>query len=59
MFTNYLIYLNTLSKEKKIEQILIILVFFLILLTICFLLKLKFIDKNKNKKSLFKNIDKN
>lgn len=62
MITNYLIYLNILSKEKRIELILIMLAFFLILLTVCFLLeltKLKFIDKNKiNKNSSFKNINK-
>lgn len=48
MIENYLIYLNTISKEEQIEQIVIILVFFLILLIICVfftLLKFKFIHK--------------
>lgn len=54
MFTNYLIYFNTLSKEEKLKQIFIALIFFLILLAICsFLefLKLKYLDNTKD--SLF------
>ena len=54
MITNYLIYLNTLSKEAKFEQFFMILAFFLIILAICGILKFlktKFIDENKN--SLF------
>ena len=34
MIANYLIYLNTLTKEEKIEQIFMFIVFFLILLII-------------------------
>lgn len=54
MITNYLIYLMSLPKEERIKQILIMLAFFLLLLSICGLLKLlktKFLDENKN--SLF------
>ena len=54
MISNYFIYLSNLPKEEKFEQLLIILVFFLILFAICcFLefLKLKFKDETKN--SLF------
>ena len=54
MFSNYLIYLYTLPKEEKIEQILLLLAFFAVLLAICGLLtfiKLKFLNDNKN--SLF------
>ena len=60
MISNYLIYLNTLPKNEKFEQILIILAFFLILFSICcFLefLKLKFTDETKN--SLFQKFLKN
>lgn len=54
MVTNYLIYLINLPKEERIKQILIMLAFFLLLLTICGILKLlkvKFLDENKD--SLF------
>ena len=54
MITNYLIYLMSLPKEERIKQILIMLAFFLLLLSICGLLKLlktKFLDENKD--SLF------
>lgn len=56
MITNYLIYLIHLPKEERIKQILIMLAFFLLLLTICGILKLlkvKFLDENKD--SLFQN----
>ena len=51
MFTNYFIYLNTISKEEQIKQILILLASFAILLSICGILKFikwKFINKTKN-----------
>lgn len=54
MISTHLIYLATLSKEEKISQIFMTLLFFLILIAISGLfnfLKLKFMDKNK--KSLF------
>lgn len=60
MISNYFIYLNNLPKEERFEQLLIILVFFLILFAICcFLefLKLKFKDETKN--SLFQKFLKN
>ena len=55
MFTNYWIYLISLPKEEQFEQLVIILISFLILLIISLFLiflKLKFQDKTKNK--LFK-----
>ena len=55
MFTNYWIYLIYLPKEEQFEQLVIILISFLILFIISlflFFLKLKFQDKTKNK--LFK-----
>lgn len=54
MFMNYLIYFNTLSKQQKLEQVLITLISFFILFIICeFLefLKLKYLDDTKD--SLF------
>lgn len=54
MITNYLIYLMTLQKEDQIKQFLILLAFFTILISICFILKflkLKFLDETKD--SLF------
>lgn len=51
MISNYFIYLNNLPKEKKFEQILILLAFFTILFIICCViefLKLKFINQNKH-----------
>ena len=51
MFTNYIIYFNTLSKEAKLEQVFISLAFFLVLFAICgflIFLKSKFLDENKN-----------
>ena len=55
MFTNYWIYLISLPKEEQFEQLVIILISFLILFIISLFLiflKLKFQDKTKNK--LFK-----
>ena len=55
MFTNYWIYLISLPKEEQFEQLVIILISFLILFIISLFLiflKLKFHDKTKNK--LFK-----
>lgn len=54
MFTNYLIYFSILSEEQKSRQILILVIFLIILFTICnFLefLKLQYLDNTKN--SLF------
>lgn len=54
MNLNYLIYLSTLSKEEKFNQICIILIFFLVLLALCGILKFvksNFMDETKN--SLF------
>lgn len=51
MFSNYFIYLSTLPKEEKIEQIFTILLLMLILFIFCViieLLKSKFRDKNKD-----------
>ncbi len=57
MITNYLIYLSTLPKEKQIEQIVMILGFLFLILTIsCFLIFLKFKLANKNKDSFFQRI---
>ena len=54
MISNYLIYLSTLPKEEKLEQILIVLAFFLILFAVCcFLEFFKFKFKDENKNSLF------
>ena len=55
MFTNYWIYLISLPKEEQFEQLVIILISFLILFIISvflIFLQLKFQDKTKNK--LFK-----
>ena len=38
MFSNYFIYLNVLSKEEKIEQIIYYLLFNLLLIGICILI---------------------
>ena len=38
MFSNYFIYLNLLSREEKVEQLLYFLLFNLLLLGICILL---------------------
>lgn len=51
MLANYLIYFYSLASEKKSQQILIILLLFLILFTICGILKflkLKFLHINKS-----------
>lgn len=54
MISNHLIYLATLSKDERLKQMFITLLFFIILIGISGLLKflkLKFMDENK--KSLF------
>ena len=54
MVTNYLIYLITLSDEKKLEEILMILIFLSLLsiiLGFLYILKSRFINENKD--SLF------
>lgn len=54
MYTKYLIYLNTLTREQKSKQAFLVLISFFILFMICgFLefLKLKYLDETKN--SLF------
>lgn len=38
MFTNYLIYLNTLPRDEKVEQILILLFFLAATIFVCSLL---------------------
>lgn len=51
MLSNYIIYLTTLPKGEKEEQILIIVSSLLILFILCAFLefvKYKFLDKNKN-----------
>ena len=54
MITNYLIYLISLPKNEQLKQIIILLVFFTILISICFILKfLKIKFLNENKDSLF------
>lgn len=57
MITNYLIFLMNLPKDERIKQLLIMLAFFLLLVTICGVLKLlktKFFDESKD--SLFQKI---
>ena len=54
MVTNYLIYLITLSDEKKLEEILMILIFLSLIsinLGFLYILKSRFINENKD--SLF------
>lgn len=51
MFSNYLIYLNSLPNEQKNEQLLILLTFFIVLFLICVFLdflKKKFRDETKD-----------
>ncbi len=49
MIINYLIILNTLPKEEKIEQILIIISFFIIEIIISIITTLLKLNKNKKK----------
>lgn len=51
MMSNYIIYLNTLTKTEKNKYLLYIALFFLLILLICgilYFVKNKFSDKSKN-----------
>lgn len=51
MISNYIIYLNTLSNVERNKIYLYIVIFFITILIICsilYLIRNKFLDKNKN-----------
>lgn len=57
MFSNYIIYLNTLSNTEKNKYLLYMAIFFITILFICgilYIIKNKFLDTTKN--TLFQKI---